>query len=198
MENQKKVWDNIAEEWHEFKKLPAEQTKKFLEKQKGNILDWGSGSGRHLAKIKSGKMFLVDFSKKMIELAKQKAKKQKINAEFKVADMIKLPYENNFFSGAISVSSLHCIKGEKNREKAVKELHRVMKPKAQVFIGVWNRKSKRFKNSSEEKIIGWRDKGKRYYYLFTEKEIHDLFKKVGFKIIKNTNSEMMIRFIAEK
>jgi len=47
-------------------------------------------------------------------------------------------------------------------------------------------------------MINWRNKGKRYYYLFEKKEIHDLFEKVGFKILSTHNSEMMINFIAEK
>lgn len=195
---QKEVWENIAEEWHEFKKLPALHTTEFLKKQSGKVLDLGSGSGRHLMKIKKGEMYLQDFSEKMIELAKQKGKKEKIKAEFAVSEMTKIPYEDNFFDGAICISALHCVKGEKNRIKTIKELHRTLKPKAQAFIGVWNRESKRFKNSPKEKEIGWRDKGKRYYYLYTEKEIHDQFKKAKFKIISTCNSEMMIRFIVEK
>lgn len=195
---QKQIWENIAEEWHEFKKLPALHTTEFLKKQTGKVLDLGSGSGRHLMKIKKGEIYLLDFSEKMIKLAKQKSKKQKIKAEFIVSEMTKIPYESNFFDSAICISSLHCIKGEKNREKVIKELYRVLKPKAQAFIGVWNRESKRFKNSPKEKMIKWRDKGVRYYYLYTEKEIHNQFKKAGFKIISTCNSEMMIRFVVEK
>ena len=200
MTNQEQVWDNIAEEWHEFKKLPAMHTEEFLKKQTGKILDLGSGSGRHLMKIKKGEMYLQDFSKKMIELAKQKAKKEKIKAEFAVSEMTKIPYENNFFDGIICISALHCVEGEKNREKTIKEMYRVLKPKSQAFIGVWNSESKRLKRKSQgkERMIGWRDKGERYYYLYTEKEIHDLFKKAKFKIISTCNSEMMIRFIVEK
>ena len=50
----------------------------------------------------------------------------------------------------------------------------------------------------KEKMIGWSDKGKRYYYLFTEEEIHKLFKEAGFKILSSHNSEMMINFIVKK
>ena len=197
METQEKVWDKIAPEWHEYKQVPAEHTIKFLKKQKGNVLDLGSGSGRHLAKIKNGKMFLVDFSKEMINLAKQKAKRLKIPAEFAVADLTSLPYEDNFFDSAIAISSIHCL-SKKCQLKAVRELFRVLKPRAQAEIGVWNIKSKRFKNSPKEKYIAWTNKGKRYYYLFDEKEIHDLFKTAGFKILSSHNSEMMINFIVEK
>jgi ubiquinone/menaquinone biosynthesis C-methylase UbiE len=196
--NQHQVWNNIAEEWHKFKKLPAESAVEFLKKQKGNVLDFGSGSGRHLMKIKNGKMFLLDFSENMIKLAKKKAKTEKIPAEFTVSSMTKTPYENNFFDSAICISALHCLT-KSEQKKAVKELFRILKAKAQVFIGVWNKDSKRLKrHKGKETLIKWNDKGERYYYLFEEKEIHDLFKKQGFKIISVCNSEMMIRFVAEK
>jgi ubiquinone/menaquinone biosynthesis C-methylase UbiE len=191
---QQKVWDNIAQEWFEFKTNPSENVMQFLKKQKGKVLDLGSGAGRHLTNIKNGKMYLIDFSKEMIKLARQK----NIDAEFAVADLTKIPYEDDFFDGGICIASLHCIKGDKNREKAVKELFRVLKPKAQVFIAVWNKDSKRFKNAPKEKFVKWRNKGERYYYLYNKKEIHDLFKKIGFKIIKEISHNVNIEFIVEK
>src|SRR3989344_5128935 len=216
-ETQKEIWNKIASEWHEYKTIPAKHTINFLKKTSGKVSDLGSGSGRHLVKIKSGKMYLVDFSKEMLKLAEKKANsgkifihspsgksqmkanKEKINAEFKQANIWKIPYENEFFDFAICISALHCVEGEQKREKAVKELYRVLKPKAKAEIGVWNIKSKRFKNiKGKEKYVGWTDKGERYYYLYDEKEIHDLFKKIGFKIISTHNSEMMINFLAEK
>jgi len=196
--NQKEVWNKIAPEWAKFKTNPTEHTIKFLKKQAGNVLDLGSGSGRHLQKIKSGKMFLLDFSSKMIEFAKQRAKQKKIPAEFFISNMKKLSFEDNFFDAAICLASLHCIKGKKNREQIIKELFRVLKKNAKAEIEVWNKNSKRFKNSPKERIVNWKDKGKRYYYLYDEKEIHDLFKKIGFKIISTHNSEMMINFIVQK
>ena len=198
MKNQQKVWDNIAKEWHKYKKIPSNISKEFLAKQKGNILDLGGGSGRHLTNITGGKYYLLDFSKEMIKLAEDKAKKLGILGEFIVSDINKLPFENNFFDGAISVSAIHCTP-KKEHLKIIKELYRVMKPGAQALIGVWNFQSKRFnQKQGKEKMIKWTDKGERYYYLFDEKEIHDLFEKVGFKILSKHNSEMMINFIVEK
>jgi len=194
---QSEVWDAIAPEWHQYKEIPSELSKEFLKKQKGKILDLGSGSGRHLTKITKGKMYLLDFSEEMIKFAKQKAKEKDISAEFAVSEMKKIPYEDNFFDGAISISSIHCTP-KKEHKKIVKELYRVLKPHAQALIGVWNIVSKRFKNSKKEKMIGWTDKGNRYYYLFSEDEVHNLFKDAGFKIISTHNSEMMINFVVEK
>jgi ubiquinone/menaquinone biosynthesis C-methylase UbiE len=196
--NQKQTWNNIAQEWFEFKTKSLEHTLDFLKDKSGKILDLGSGAGRHLVKIKNQKMYLVDFSEKMIKLAKKKAKQENIDAEFFVCPMTKLSFENNFFDSAICISSLHCVEGKPNREKVVKELYRVLKPNAKAEIGVWNKNAKRFKNSDKDKYVKWRDKGKRYYYLFDEKEVHDLFKKSGFQIISTHNSEMMINFVVEK
>jgi ubiquinone/menaquinone biosynthesis C-methylase UbiE len=183
MKSQKQVWNNIAEEWNEFKISKYPNIMEFLKKQQGKILDLGSGSGRHLTKIKNGKMYLVDFSEKMIKLAQLKAKKESISAEFFVSEVHNLPFEDNFFDGAICIAALHCIPDKKEREKTIKELYRVLKPKAKAKISVWNKDTKRFKNSEKEKYIDWRDKGKRYYYLYSKEEIYKLFEKNCFKII---------------
>src|SRR3989339_1343370 len=127
MENQKEIWDKIAPEWNKFKIIPAKHTIEFLKKTSGKVLDLGSGSGRHLVKIKKGKMYLVDFSKEMLKLAEAKSKEEKINAEFKQANIWEIPYENEFFDFAICISALHCVEGKENREKAIKELYRVLK-----------------------------------------------------------------------
>ena len=70
MENQKQVWNNIASEWHKFKNRPSEKALEFLKGKKGKILDFGSGSGRHLIKNNKIEFYLVDFSEEMIKLAK--------------------------------------------------------------------------------------------------------------------------------
>lgn len=198
MTSQQKVWDNIAPEWNELKKVPAIHTQNFLKKCTGKVLDLGSGSGRNLREIKNGKMYLVDFSKEMIELAKAHAKKKKLDAEFRVANLTRIPYENNFFDFAICNSALHCVETEKDREKVVQELYRVLKPKAKAEISVWHKDTRRFKNAPKEKYIKWHDKGARYYYLYSAKEIYELFEKNKFKIIFKENPKRSIVFIVQK
>lgn len=202
MKTQKTIWDDIAPEWHMYKKLPSTKTIDFLKSQKGKILDLGSGSGRNMIKSKNKIYYLQDFSEQMLALAQEKANREKIKIETIQSPMHKIPIEDKFFDGAICISALHCVKGKQKRKKAIEELYRVLKPKAKAYISVWNAKSKRLKRKvalkGKETKIGWTDKGKRYYYLFDEKEIHDLVKSVGFKIISTHNSEMMINFIVQK
>lgn len=196
--NQKQVWENIAKDWYEQKNNPIKEVMKFLSKQQGKILDLGSGAGRHLIKIKNSKMYLIDFSEKMIKFAKLKSRKENIPAEFRVSEMHSIPYKDNFFDAGICTSSLHCIPDKKQREQTIKELYRVLKPNAQVYITLYNKDSKQFKNSEKEKLIRWKNKEIRYYYIYDEKEAHELFKKNRFKIIKKFPKFRSIEFIAEK
>ncbi len=194
MQNQEKVWDEIAPEWHEFKKIPAQTVIRFLESQKGKILDLGSGSGRNVVGNSKIEYHLIDFSQKMLDLAKEKHSEIII----KKADLWKVSYEDEFFDGAICISALHCVEGEDKRIKSIEELYRVLKPKSKALIGVWNARSKRFKDKAKEKMIGWQDKGKRYYYLYYKEELVKQLEDAGFKIIDDVSSEMMINLIVEK
>lgn len=196
-QSQKQVWDSIAEEWGKFRQKPVKEVVKFLKGKKGKVLDLGCGSGRHLMKIKNGKMYLVDFSKEMISYAKENAKKKKIQAEFFVSDTKKLPFKDNFFNAVIAIASIHCVEGEKNRKNALKEIYRVLKPKSEAMITVWNKDSKWFKNSNKDRKMKWKEKGERYYYLYDEFEILGLLKEVGFKI-KNVKSSREIVILVEK
>jgi len=199
LESQEKIWDEIASEWNDYKKIPSGKSIGFLNNCKGNVLDLGGGSGRHMTKIKNGKYFLQDISSEMVKLAEKKAYDNKIDFVGVVGSMTEIPFEDKFFNHAICISALHCVPGEDNRVKAVKELYRVLKKGGTAYIGVWNFQSKRFKGKkSKEKLVGWTDKGKRYYYLFDKEEVHDLFKSVGFEVVSEHDSEMMINFIIKK
>lgn len=197
LKKESEIWDSIAEDWKNMKDKPAKHTLDFIKNKKGKLLDLGGGSGRFLTNIPEIKMYLVDFSEKMIELAKEKAKQNNIEAEFYVFDVTSLPFENNFFDYAICNSIFHCLRSEKHKE-SVKELYRVLKPDGKAEITVWNKESKRFRNSGKEKYIRWRDKGKRYSYLFEPKEIYNLFKSQGFEITNKEDPKRMIVFIVKK
>ena len=199
--NQEQVWDNIAQEWHKFKTSPSQCATEFIDNSKGKILDFGSGSGRNLLNIKNTKgkeIYLVDFSQKMLDFALERAKKLKLNINTTKASLKKAPFEDNFFDAAICVAAIHCMPEEKNREKALKELYRVLKKGAKADIEVWNKNSERFKKAPKQKFINWRDKGKRFYYLYEEQELKDLLTKIGFKIIENPPHKANIIFIVEK
>jgi len=199
--SQEEVWNNIAPEWNKFKTTPSKAATDFLNKSKGNVLDFGSGSGKNLLGIKNSNdktIYFVDFSNEMLKLAKKRARKLGIKIKTIKSSLEKTNLKDNFFDAAICTASLHCIPKKENREKAVKEIYRILKPGAKAEIEVWNKDSKRFKNKEKEKFISWRDKGERYYYLYDEKELIKLFEKTGFKYLKTIPHKANVIIVVKK
>jgi len=200
MQNQKKVWNNIAEEWYRFKDEPSIKNIEFVKKQKGKMLDLGCGTGRNFAKT-SADIYALDFSPEMIKYAKEKAEKLKIkNIKFTVSDADNLPFEEEFFDSVICIAVLHCIPTDKKRKQTLNEIYRVLKKGSKAKISVWNKDSTRFKNKKKEDYVGWRDKGKRYYYFYIPQELKQDLEKIGFKILfeKFSQTEPSITMIVEK
>jgi ubiquinone/menaquinone biosynthesis C-methylase UbiE len=123
-----------------------------------------------------------------------------LNIVLKKADISSLPFDDNFFDCAIFIAGLHCISSPEKREKALKELFRVMKPKAQALISVWSKNNQRIKNKPKEARIPWtigKVKYYRYNYTFSKIELESLIKKCGFKLV-NSWEDNNIFVIAEK
>jgi ubiquinone/menaquinone biosynthesis C-methylase UbiE len=177
--NQKEVWNALAEPWQKYRQKMPDEVDAFIGDKSGLILDMGCGSGRNIV---PGKKFIgIDFSEKMIKLAKKDAKNK--DALFVVGDLRCLPFKNTAFDYVIYVSSLQCIK--KDRKKSLKEMRRVIKEDSQAIITVWNYGQPRF--NKKEDHIPWKHEGEtymRYYYLFSQKELEELLKETGFETLK--------------
>jgi tRNA (uracil-5-)-methyltransferase TRM9 len=187
--NQKQVWNRIAKPWSEYRQKTLEEVINFLKDKKGKVLDLGCGSGRNMIKQEGIEFYGVDFSESMIQLAKQNAQKNGINAKFKLSEANKLDYDSEFFDYALFISTLHCIQGEANRKKALSELYRVLKEGGEAIVSVWNKdiESKLGKLEAKEGFVNWANNGEnyaRYYYFYDEDELVYLLKEVGFEVIK--------------
>lgn len=186
---QRLIWDNLAEVWNKFRKKSPEEITEFLLEKKGKILDLGCGSGRNLVSGQK-EYYCVDFSQKMLDFAKENSEKQKINANFVLADIgkEKLPFKDNFFDSAVFISTLHCLETQEKRKKSLGELFRVLKKGSEALISVWNKeKNERFKNvPGKEFIINFRNNGEsneRYYYFYDKSELKQELENTGFSII---------------
>lgn len=187
VQNQKEVWNNIAKDWRIMRTKPIKEAVDFLKTKKRNVLDLACGSGRNFCKIK-GIIYAVDFSEKMLNYSEKYAKEKNIKIKIKKAPADNLPFEDNFFDAAIFIAGLHCIETKKKRKKALLELFRVLKLKAEAMITVWDKNQPKFRKLKQKEIrLTWNSDGKkfaRYYYLYEKEELISLLKKVGFKIIK--------------
>ena len=193
IENQEKVWDEIAPFWSKYKKIKTNEKESLIESfisENDLVLDIGCGSGRNF--INRGKWHAIDFSKEMLKLAEKNAEAKKMKVVFEKSEADNLPFKDNLFDKVIMIATFHCIKTKEKREKTLKEIFRVLKQSGKILITVWNKNSKRWKNKPKEKLVSWNIAGKkvwRYYYLYTQEELINELEKTGFKIIKSSKDD---------
>lgn len=196
---QEKVWDDVAKSWNEYRNIPLKEVVEFLKGKKGKILDLGCGTGRHFSLI-NGEIYGVDFSNEMLKLAELNAKKNKIKCSLIKADVTNLSFEDNFFDYAIFIAALHCIKGDKKRRVAVKEMYRVLKKGGKAVISVWSKNHEIIHNRLGDISVPWTLDGRklqRHYYIYEREELRKLLEKTGFKILE-VKEEKNIFFIVSK
>jgi len=118
--------------------------KKYLKKGM-KILDAGGGPGRYTVDLaKQGyHMTLLDISDKELEVAKREIKKRRVGNFVDSVDcgsITELPYRDNSFDMVLCLGGpISHLRTVAEREKAIKELVRVVKPGAPIFMSVMAR-----------------------------------------------------------
>ena len=186
------IFNQIAPSWYNFRhwSIFAKELEVLAKRwQKGKLLNLGCAHGPDFLPFKQNfELYGVDFSPEMIKYARKYAQKFNFEVKLAVTDVRHLPYPDETFNWAISVATYHHIKSEAERQKALGELKRVLKPGGEAFITVWNRHQHRFWFSSKEVAVPWRQRDKtlqRYYYLFSYGELERLVKRAGFQVLKS-------------
>jgi ubiquinone/menaquinone biosynthesis C-methylase UbiE len=188
----REVFDQIAAGWYNFRhwSIFRSELEALAQRwQRGKLLNIGCAHGPDfLPFTKSFELYGVDFSAEMLKFARKYARKFNFAVNLSLADVSHLPYADETFDWAISVATYHHLKGKQERQAALEELRRVLKPGGEAFITVWNRWQPRFWFSRRKVTVPWHKKGKtlpRYYYLFSYHELETLVKRAGFEVIKS-------------
>lgn len=199
----------IAKEWNEkrpFLILGKKIARQHV-KNRQKILDVGCGNAVLYDTLADRSINYVglDVSAKLLKIAQKRIKSLKKIGQVKFikGDVTKLPFKEKSFDVIFALAVLHHIPSSELRQKAVKEIWRVLRPAGQAIITVWNMASKyaeaKFHVSEQLKNppAGW-DRGdvsvpwkatpgkkvERYIHFFVKKELVALFKNNGFRNIK--------------
>ena len=190
-------------------------------KKGDRILDLGCGNGRlfdlfRIMGVQDKIEYVgIDGSEKFIEIAKQR-----YGNCFQVADILNLPFSDNYFDTIWSIAVFHHIPSKELRLLALKEMKRVLKDKGRIIITCWNLYQKDYLslllryffrkifNKSrldfKDVFVPWGNSNiKRYYHAFTKKELEELFKESGLgiiesKFLRRNNKKTNILIVAEK
>jgi len=194
-------YNHIAEDFSNTRHRPWEEISFLFDyiKSGDRILDSGCGNGRYLPTIKErgGQYFGVDNSEELIRIAKSRY----LGENFQVADVLNLPFKDNFFDRIYSVAVLHHIPSKELRLKFFEEAKRVLKKDGFLILTVW--KFKRWQErllllkynilrvlgkselEKDDFFLLWQNKIPRYYHFFNEGELRSLIGGDGFEIIKS-------------
>ena len=186
-ENVKDVYEIIANDFDDTRKANWNWIEDFLNQFPKKILgtsliyDIGCGSGRN---IRQG-MIGIDNCHNFIKICKLK------DLNVILGNMDDLPLETNSGIGLICIAAFHHLKTVELRLKTLNEFKRVLIKGSRLMISVWsiNQGShKKLKFVYGDNLVPWTKHGQthqRYYYIFKNEEILELFEKVGLKLISH-------------
>ena len=120
------VFDRIAPGWYNFRHrtIFLKELESLAERwQRGKLLNVGCAHGPDFPPFaRNFELYGVDFSAKMLELARKYAAKYKYSVNLAQGDARRLPYPDESFDRAIAVATYHHIKNDNERLIVLKEL----------------------------------------------------------------------------
>lgn len=141
---------NKAEHVETIKHLNVQSDDQVLE------IGYGTGQATNLAaeKIQDGKIFGVDHSSTMFEVASRRNKTwiHQGTVDLRVGDGGKLDFPDEFFD---KVYSIHCIYFWDHPESNIKEIYRVLKKKGTAAITIRTGKGEIYQKYTDTRIKKW-------------------------------------------
>ena len=186
------IFNQIASGWYNFRhrsRFTTELEELARRWRGGKLLNVGCAHGPDFLPFRQNfELHGVDFSSKMLELARQYAEKYQFQVNLAEADARNLPYDDAYFDWAIGVAIYHHIEDNEGRLQAFMELKRVLKPGGEAFITVWNKWQPKFWLKKKDILMPWKSKEEtlyRYYHLFSYRELESIMRKAGFEMVKS-------------
>lgn len=199
-----KTWDILADSWTNLRVRPWEEVLEFSKTvEKGFVLDIGCGNCRNLIPFIKNNVDCIgmDFSKGMIKQAKLFLKRRELKTNLVIGNFTNIPFKSESIPTIICNAVLHDVYLKEDRNESLKELERIAKTDCKILLSVWDRYQKRFvwplirsflSGRYADIWVNWNYHGKiykRFYHLYTEKELRKDIEDIGFKVEKSWNDK---------
>ena len=193
----KKYWENSAEAWEDFicsgldyyrdyMNNPATfRTLGFIKRKKVLDLACGEGYNSRLMAKKGARVTAIDFSEKMIRIAKSKEDENKLGIKYYVMNASNLErLKRDYFNIVVCFMGMQDIK---NYKRAVKQVYRVLEANGRFVFTIphpcFEWESKKRSRDSARNMLGnyYRNFEKRRYIInWNMKRLNRTFRTVSF------------------
>jgi len=199
------IWNQIFEN-KEWGKYPETELVRFIARNYYNankrknikILDLGCGPGANswFMAREGFDVHSFDGSSAAIKLLKQRFEKNGLSHSTKIGEIIKIPYENNYFDCVIEIECLSCNKRE-DIKKAVDEIHRTLKKGGKLYSQFFGKqtwgygKGEKIEEGTYTKIKEGTLVGVGRVHFTDKKEIEEIFsrfEKIHIEVINRTTN----------
>jgi len=183
----------IADYFSETRKNIWSDIKPYLKlvKHQNRVLDLGCGNGRHYKSLEKKKIdyFGIDFSEKLLQIAKNKYTR----AKFKFGDITDPKTFHNIgkFDVCLCIAVLHHIPGKDLQRRIIKNIEKILKPDGVLLLSVWNLWQEKYLKYHKKRrdwiVVPFKQdnvKVDRFCWLFTDKSLRRLFEGLSFKIVE--------------
>jgi tRNA (uracil-5-)-methyltransferase TRM9 len=191
MATNREVFDAMAPTWYGVRHWPLLQRELealALRWQRGRVANLGCGTGADfLPFVRDFELVGLDFSRGMLRNALRYVAKHEVRAALIQGELRHLPFEDSSFDHAIGIACYHHLRGDVERQLALGELQRILRPGGEAFLSVWNHAQPRFESLPQDQFVPWQTAGvtlTRYYHLFTRDEFEALLRRCGFEILQ--------------
>ena len=202
-------WEKVKGKQEEYWKEPSIESfyliNRWKKDDKKDFLDLGCGLGRHtILFAKNGfKTRAFDLSENAIKRAKEYAQKENVDVEFKLGDMLNLPYDDESLDCILCRNVISHTNTE-GMKKIIKELYRVLRNNGEVYLTLGSKETWGFKQTdwplvdpnTRIRMDEGPEKGIPHFYADYDL-IEELFKSFNIETIyqledfyKNENEEL--------
>ena len=190
MNKNQEQWINLHKQKRHQPRYPHQLVVSFVLrtfKQGGAILDLGCGAGRHLKFLAENgfEAYGCDYSSSGIKASQELLASANLKANFEIASVDNLPYDDEFVDGLICFGVLY-YNDKQSIQKAAGEIFRVLKKGSKALILVRNLEDYRYKKAKKlskyEVIIQENDEKRSAFkendmpmYFFDKDEVKRVF-----------------------
>ena len=168
------VYNKIAKEFDRTRRTVWTHVGEFLDtlEPRARVFDIGCGNGKNMLYRDDLNMWGMDISKEQVKVCQSKGL---LVVE---GNMTKLPYSDAVLDAVLCTASYHHLKTDTERQQALSEMYRCLKPGGKVLLTVWDSG----KEICEDTLVPWKSQDgityERYYRKYSQKGLEEEIRRL--------------------